>query len=296
MASVTIFLKSDTGTPDWPILNRLICEWRAEEERTREECGLPSVTTEYPGCFYYQRGHRTDVQEEVTATQSFNGRKLDTQRKPRPLSAHDIIVKNAMHSNRTDYKPMRISLSPEDLEEPDPDFDWDEFLASHMKNEDRHRRLMNYDHVSWFNYFPMPDVRTEYYYRYSGSQTVPPCYGEWFPGNLRAQTNHWRVMKDPIRVSQRQIYEMHRLLKERIAPADAAQMACQPDTAAKPDPVDERKISVARPLQSVRPVHFITFCECENWRSKFEEDQEWCRQEKNDRLFSQPYNFAHSGF
>jgi hypothetical protein len=57
MASVTIFLEAYDNAPDWDVLNRVLCQWRAAEERTRAQCDLPSVQDEYPGCFYYQRGH-----------------------------------------------------------------------------------------------------------------------------------------------------------------------------------------------------------------------------------------------
>lgn len=102
-------------------------------------------------------------------------------------------------------------------------------------------------------------------------------------------------MKDPIRVSSRQILELHRLIKERIAPADSPVRACRPDTAAKNDPNDSRKISVARPLQSTHKVHYTVFCECQ-WRSKFTEEQQWCQLDRNTRLFQQPYNYPSTRF
>lgn len=103
-------------------------------------------------------------------------------------------------------------------------------------------------------------------------------------------------MKDPIRVSERQILELHRLIKDRIAPADDPIRACKADTAAAPDPNDERKISVARPLQRSHNAHFETFCECKDWRSKWQEDRAWCELGENERLFDRPYNYQNSGF
>lgn len=103
-------------------------------------------------------------------------------------------------------------------------------------------------------------------------------------------------MKDPIRVSQRQINEMHRLLKERIAPIDDPVRPCKPDTAAKPDPDDPEKVNVARPIMSNHYAHFKVFCECQDWRSKWEEDKAWCQLDQLQRYYEQPYNFQTRGF
>jgi len=225
--------------------------------------------------------------------------------KKKPISAHDIIMHNAM---RADGDPVRkIVLDDRDTEPNDADFDWDEFIASIYQQEEEQvegdpgdRHLMDYEHVGpWFNYWPMIGCKTEYYYRYSGTQTVPPCYGQFNPDTLgsRGFTNHWRIMKDPIRVSRRQIKELHRLLRERIAPPDDPIRPCRPDTAAKPDPDDPSKVSTARPLQSYHEAHFKVFCECENWGSKWNEDKAWCQiQDKNERLFDHPYNYRTEGF
>lgn len=103
-------------------------------------------------------------------------------------------------------------------------------------------------------------------------------------------------MKDPIRVSHRQINEMHRLIKNRIAPPNDPIRPCQPDTAAKPDTNDPTKISVARPLQSTHKAHFKVFCECQDWGSKWDEDKQWCRNDQMARYYDQPYNFETDGF
>jgi Eukaryotic-type carbonic anhydrase len=187
------------------------------------------------------------------------------------------------------------------------DFDWDTFIAEQYKKDEqekkkhrrsnrKQRRLLNYEEVEWFNYFPMLKVRTEYYYRYEGPQTIPPCYGKFIPNGDRKNTIAWRVMKDPILISQRQIDEIHRLLKYRIAPKNDPLNSCRPDTAAGPDPAgDPNKITVARPLQSQSNPHFTTFCECTNWKSKFIEDNAWCtdwkQTPKQGRFYERPYNF-----
>jgi len=305
MASVTIFLQAYDMVGDYDVLSKIICEWRRMEEQTREQCGLPSVYTEYPGCYYYQRGHgnNTDVIEEQSLGERRNLRRKSTERLKKSLSVHDIIMHNHKHAQRNaTYKPKTLRMDPSNFEHPDPDFDWDAFFEAELAKDkqpaaDRHhRRLINYDHVDWFNYFPMLGVRTEYYFKYGGTQTVPPCHGRWSldnDGNER--TNNWRVMKDPIRVSHRQIKEMHRLLKERIAPIDDPLRPCQPDTAAKPHPDDANKVWVARPLQSTRDQHDMMFCDCK-WRSKWPEDEAWCKREQLERYYDHPYNFDLRGF
>ena len=106
----------------------------------------------------------------------------------------------------------------------------------------------------------MLNVRTEYYFRYSGTQTIPPCYGP-FDTDSGSGTNHRRVMKDPIRIHPRQLLEIKRLIRERVAPPDDPVMASKADTAAK---VDGNNVSTAQPLQYYHEVHFLVFCNCKN--------------------------------
>jgi len=100
------------------------------------------------------------------------------------MSAHDLILHNHHQlSLDASYEPMTIEMDPiEDFKDMS-DFDWDAFIAEQYAKDDAtkpmhrgRRELLNYEHVGpWFNYFPMLAVRTEYYYRYSGTQTIPPC-------------------------------------------------------------------------------------------------------------------------
>ena len=127
---------------------------------------------------------------------------------------------------------------------------------------------------------------------------MPPCYGPFTP-NTRGLTNHWRIMKDPIRIHKRQLAELRRLLKERIAPATDPVNPCRLDTAAG-TMVDEKTgesvPTVARPLQQTAEEHFKVFCECKDWGSKWPEDREWCKmQDINERFYDHPYNFETNG-
>jgi hypothetical protein len=303
MASVTIFLEAYDNAPDWDVLNRVLCQWRAAEERTRAQCDLPSVQDEYPGCFYYQRGHDDPVAQQFEFDGDLDGaRHLQQQDNNEPsMLVYDIIMHNHKHgAGNATYKPRTIRMSEADHEPEDSNFDWDAFIQEQYQHDnvrkDNHRELLNYDHVGkWHNYFALLDVRTEYYYRYEGTQTVPPCYGRFFSNSNRGNTNHWRIMKDPMRVSQRQIDEMHRLLARRIAPVTDPIRPCLPDTAGKVDPVDSSKVNVARPLQYFS-THRKVFCECGDWRSKWPEDQAWCQKSKLGRFYDEPYNFETRGF
>jgi Eukaryotic-type carbonic anhydrase len=209
-------------------------------------------------------------------------------------SVKDVITDNAM---RTDGGTERILLDPENFRPADrSDEEWAEWIEAYSANErgtasERQRKLLEGDYLSFHNYQFLIDVRTEYYFRYSGTSTVPPCYGPYTAGS-RGNTNHWRVLKDPIRVHPRQISEMERLLRERIAPKDGNSTACENETAGKVD--SDGHISVARPLMQFHYTHFMTFCECQDWESKWPDDRAWCRLQKGDqltRLYDHPYNF-----
>ena len=187
MAAVSFFLEAYEDSSDFDVLNRIICQWRKSEDVTREQCGLPSVLSEYPGCFYYRRGFDDDVVspagKKVGGGRQLRGGSLQTRHKA--MSAHDIIAHNFAHGhNNTSFVLKRIVMEESDFEPHDPDFDWDAFIRDVYEREERAktqetRKLLDYQHVGpWFNYFPLIACKTEYYYRYSGTQTVPPCYGK----------------------------------------------------------------------------------------------------------------------
>ena len=236
-------------------------------------------------------------------------------------SVHDLILHNELHKDNDEVKKPRLILDDINFG-PAEEKDWDAWIADqsskmqeqdraytthkqHQKEQQRQsdtssttaaeddeygRRLIMGEELEWFNYFPMLGARTEYYYRYSGSQTIPPCYGN-FQDNSRRETNHWRVLKDPIRIHVRQLEEMKRLIKDRIAPVGDPVNSCQPDTAAKVDEATNT-VDVARPVQQFHNAHFKTFCECKDWRSKWPEDREWCEIEDiYERFYGRPYNF-----
>ena len=263
-------------------------------------------------------------------------------------TVHDVILYNDQHRNNPNHTTVKIRMDESNFE-PAEDKNWEAWILeqSQQMNTDeelyhamrhkyhggnhteelhqQYRQLFQGEELAWFNYWPMLGVRTEYYFRYSGSQTIPPCYGNRMDDS-REGTNHWRVMKDPIRIHTRQLHELQRLTAERIAPIDSDINACQPDTAAHvtretnensndnddgdvsgsssssstarnsdggSSPGKILTVNNARPLQAWASAHFKTFCECKDWESKFPEDRNWCKiQDLEERFYDKPYNFG----
>lgn len=113
---------------------------------------------------------------------------------------------------------------------------------------------------------------------------VPPCY----------ETVHWRIFKDPIRVHKRQIDELNRLLAWRVN-----KETCKVDTSGILSD-DGNRIKANRAVQYLHEEkHDVVFCECRDWPSKFEGDNEWCDAWSDDveydRLFKRPYSFDSNG-
>lgn len=321
MGTVSMFLQAYDDAPPWRELDQVICLWRRNEYETRKACGLPQVNGSYPGCFSLEhrrnmiRHKNPSTAETPTGKQSFQ-------------TVHDWILAKDRHeydhvvdstSSTTSKEFPKLEMDDVNWEDPEmTNEEWEDFInaqsnrfhdeenlwkelrrefnstiRAHEEFHERHRQLLGGAEMEWFNYFAMIGVRTEYYYRYSGSQTIPPCYGS-FVGSSRRQTNHWRVMKDPIRIHPRQLKEMQRLLAERIAPTNDPVNACKPDTAAK---VEGGKVIAARPVQYTHQAHYKVFCECKDWPSKWPEDREWCQiSDINERFYENPYNFESPGF
>lgn len=326
MGTVSIFLKAYDDAAPYRYLDKVLCQWRRKEYEVRKECGLDPISSTYPGCFPLNRRQR-NLRRRTDSDRAESSFK----RHPKGFrTVHDVILYNDFHRDNPNHTDVRVHMEESNWDRADETIDWDAFIAEQSEkmnveeelyqkmmslkktggrnhnatNEELHekyrRALLNYDEIPWFNYWPMIGVRTEYYFRYSGTQTIPPCYGD-FDGSSRKGTNHWRVMKDPIRIHPRQLVELRRLIAERIAPKGDPVKECSPDTAAKvnidpsrdpDDPSRYVEVNTARPLQSWDRVHFKTFCECKDWDSKWAEDRKWCRIENiNERFFEKKYNF-----
>jgi hypothetical protein len=283
MGTVSVFMDAHEDAEPYQDLERLICQWRYKEERTRAACGSPPITTDYPGCFPIGR----DTSKLL--------RRATETKKRQFTTAQDVLFHNQRQRYANNKTLTPIQMGEENWRPPD-DKDWDAWILeqSLKKPTPLHRQLIDYSHLEWFNYFLMIGARTEYYFRYEGTQTIPPCYGP-YTSDSRTNTNHWRVLKDPIRVHPRQITEMERLIGNRIAgPTEDSEFACQPDTAAK---VETNKVSTNRPVQEYNRRHFKTFCECKDWPSKWPDDRAWCDIPTfQERFYDQPYNYVTTGF
>ena len=96
----------------------------------------------------------------------------------------------------------------------------------------------------------------------------PPCF----------EGVHWRVLKEPIKVSNKQLQAIHRLLKERIDP-----VTCKKETAAEPRGRSGEKVGVNRPIQTTTAKHKAVYCECLDWDPNGEADQAHCALTLEDR-------------
>jgi len=313
VATVSIFAQAYEDAVPYAFLDKVICEWRRKEYEVRTECGLAPIQSTYPGCFPLpMRQRQRNLRYEKKGTiMSANTTTFQT--------AQDVIIHNYRHRKNPNHTDVRLRMEERNwgsaeekdwdtwIEEQSKKMNQEEELYHTMRERDhggnhteelheQYRNLIQYDELEWHNYWPLIGVRTEYYFRYSGSQTIPPCYGN-FVEQERNGTNHWRVMKDPIKIHPRQLQEIRRLTAERIAPVNSTVNACKPDTAANvtrdaADPSKILNVSNARPLQSWDTPHFKTFCECKDWPSKWPEDRKWCEMEdETERFFIKPYNF-----
>lgn len=316
VATVSIFAEAYDDVVPYSFLDKIICQWRRKEYEVRKACGLDPVQSRYPGCFPLERDRERNLRHNQERTQTSGNTATRSFQ-----TAQDVILYNDRHRNNPNHTNMKLHMEESNWG-PAEEKDWDAWIEEQSKKmngdeeiyhrmremdhggnhteelHEQYRKLFQYEELEWFNYWPMLGVRTEYYFRYSGSQTIPPCYGN-FVSESRKGINHWRVMKDPIRIHTRQLQELRRLTAERIAPINSTVHACLPDTAAnvtRGDSTDSNKIvdvNNARPLQSWENTHFKTFCECKDWPSKWPEDRKWCEIEDiEDRFYLRPYNFG----
>jgi len=313
MAAISVFMNAYDDAPPYRYLDKVICRWREKEFNTRKQCGLDPIEFSYPGCFPLTPPVRN------LKTKIFNSNSTEgiPQVKKHPVrTVADAIYHNELHRDDP-YNNQLLNIHMDEVNlSPAEEKDWDIWISEQSEKmdddeslyrellqeeyngvhtDDLHRRLIEGDETEWFNYWPMLGARTEYYYRYQGTATIPPCYGSDTRASKRG-VNHWRVLKDPIRIQSTQLKELERLIRDRIAPPDDPVMPCQPDTAAKVS--DDGRVNVARPLMSTdEEAHDPTFCECKDWVSKWPEDQAWCETEDlEERLYLTPYNFESDGF
>lgn len=175
--TVAVFLSALDDVQDFNVLNEVICAWREDEQRTRDDCGLGPVESHYTGCPDYRNVTVVRRDRDLRGTTAANADRM---------SANDILLRNMLHR----------SLDPDaDIKTIYVDHDRKDGTADPTINTNERQLLYNFSGTETpeFNsYFALQQVQTEYYYRYSGTQTIPPCYGTFYPGDNRKQTNHWR--------------------------------------------------------------------------------------------------------
>lgn len=188
----------------------------------------------------------------------------------------------------TYFKGKRHLLRKENFNAEDEEAHFQRIYADY-KHRNAQTTLVHEDDYADVLYWPYEwfiKVDTEYYFRYEGTQLIPPCF----------ETVHWRIMKDPIRVHPRQIAELNRLLAWRRSPSGANQ--CDVDTAGVLKPGGDA-VDLHRDTQYMHLQHRMVLCECKNWPSKFDSDKQWCRNWQNDpgykRFYGTPYNFDTNG-
>lgn len=114
----------------------------------------------------------------------------------------------------------------------------------------------------WHPYDWYVQANTEYYFRYKGSMPEPPCF----------EGVHWRVLRKPVKVSPGQLRKLHNLLNNRINPE-----TCKKETAGKPKEPGSKQVMVNRPIQKTTRKHKLVYCDCDNWKSKSKEDEDYCK-------------------
>jgi hypothetical protein len=146
-----------------------------------------------------------DANNDAASTPS-NVTKLMNDNKPKRhpkgfRTVHDVLLYNDQHRNNPNHSDVKIHMEEGNFGPADETMDWYSFVAEQSKkmrdeenlyqkmitmemendadeelvHERYLRELISYDELKWFNYWPMLGARTEYYFRYSGSQTIPPC-------------------------------------------------------------------------------------------------------------------------
>jgi len=284
---VSIFLHAYSNVLPDPLLDKMICQFRKTEDQVRQQCGLESVANTYRGCSNFRRRARKLRGNETFSNKNYFPGENRTNKELEP-PIHPV-----------DY----ITDPEEDQKEPITDADFNKYIEEQIAmgggngnwtghpDVDPERHLLNYDHVEFSNWGFLVNVRTEYYHRLQTSLTVPPCL----------ENTHNRVMKDPLRITTDQLAEIQRLLADRISPVGTYKScrnysAGQKTTGVNGGPA----VKVARPIQQFHPAVRMTFCECKDWKSKWNEDKAWCKLSDNEadnitRYFRQPYNFHNDG-
>ncbi|KAL3909150.1 MAG: hypothetical protein SGILL_008201 [Bacillariaceae sp.] len=294
----------DEGFADTDYCNEQWALHRGDVTRICWTCCFPSKSYSEPGKRRGLSGNNTiNISDgQVAAVHDLLEEKVDYVATEEVSPAHTAMTEQEMrlwHKNNPpelrpgdkmfEHSSMKRKLIVREENfggkgEKDEDAYFEEIHSAFQRRELQEPLKENYADVYWWPYEWLLKVGTEYYFRYEGSMTVPPCY----------TVNHWRVLKDPIRVAEHQIKELERLLAWRM------NGNCDASTAGKARDDNPDAVDVNRPLQELERGHRMVFCECQDWPSKFPKEREWCKKwqtrDPELRLFDNPYNWAQNGF
>lgn len=244
IGKVVVFLEKGNESDHYGFLQKYIGKWKNEERRVRQNCARRKL-----GQQEFTNNHNAKVEAD-----EFLGTEPQTEASPNyfGLEEYDIETRQIIEEQEAD------------------DFlrTWNYMMEHEFTGNETytfHRELENdrYHPYDW-----LIKVQTEYYFRYEGSQGVPPCL----------EGVHWRVMKDPIKVAPNQIKELERLIANRVDPT-----TCKRDTAGKPRGNGSGAVDVVRPIQTTTKKHDVVFCECVDWKSKQQKDLHWCKLPMKER-------------
>jgi Eukaryotic-type carbonic anhydrase len=121
----------------------------------------------------------------------------------------------------------------------------------------------------WHPYDWLEKCKTEYYFQYFGNLVEPLC----------VVGIHWHVMKNPIKISPRQLRILENLTAKRQDPVTCKENS----TVGKPRVNVTSKVDVNRPIQLMSNRQYLAFCECVNWNPSIIENKIYCNQTMEQR-------------
>jgi carbonic anhydrase len=119
----------------------------------------------------------------------------------------------------------------------------DKALYGNFSNEKDRQRELNLEENKYMKIYYKLLPRTDYYYRYTGSMTTPPCN----------ENVNWRVFAEPLTISHEQLHRTEYLIAAHV---DAQ---CNLATVGRPRE-GSCKVDVNRKLQHLSHEHELAYC------------------------------------
>jgi len=121
LGHISIFLQDYEDAESWAYLDKLICQWRKEEEKVRKDCG-DDPAPPYGRCELFRNQKPSDewLQEEAASLKATNQTTAPvTSPVERPSPAHDTVESQAPTTEVTP-EPTEATPSPSDSTAKDP--------------------------------------------------------------------------------------------------------------------------------------------------------------------------------